>query len=129
MSTDSSRPIRFAPPKKKNTDSLTAYTYKIVIADDDADVHTVTKMVLKDFHMEGSGLEFIDTYSGEETMKVLRDQEDIAVLLLDVVMEEDISGLKVVEYVRNNLKNNMTRIILKTGQPGGGSGRKSHCGI
>ncbi len=118
MSNKSSRPLQFAPAKKTANEKYSEYRYKVVIADDDADVHTVTKMVLKEFHLEGAGLEFIDTYSGEETMKVLRDQDDIAVLLLDVVMEEDVSGLKVVEFVRKILNNNMTRIILKTGQPG-----------
>ncbi len=118
MNSKSSHPIRFASSRKKAEPVPAGYSYKIIIADDDSDVHTVTKMVLKDFHLEGSKLEFIDTYSGFETMKIMRENPDIAVILLDVVMEEDTSGLKVVEYVRNHLRNSMTRIILKTGQPG-----------
>ncbi|MBN2897286.1 MAG: DUF3369 domain-containing protein [Clostridia bacterium] len=93
-------------------------TYKILIADDDEEVHTITKMILNDFEFDGLGLSFIDTFSGDETKKVLRDHSDIAVAFLDVVMEEHHSGLEVVEYMRNTLKNHMTRIILRTGQPG-----------
>ncbi|MTK11004.1 MAG: DUF3369 domain-containing protein [Clostridiaceae bacterium] len=92
--------------------------YKIVIADDDEEVHTVTKMILKDFEFEGKTLEFIDAYNGKETKEVLLNNPNTAILFLDVVMEEQNSGLEVVEYLRKTLKNKMTRIILRTGQPG-----------
>ncbi len=117
MSTETSRPIRFAS-KKKKVMTESGYKYKVIIADDDRDVHTVTKMVLGDFRLEGAGIEFFDTYSGEETMRLLKEEKDIAVVILDVVMEQDTSGLQVVEYTRETLQNSMTRIILKTGQPG-----------
>ncbi len=93
-------------------------TYKIIIADDDDEIHRVTKMILRDFSFEGKALEFIDTYSGDETMKVLSDNPDTAIVLLDVVMERSHAGLEVVEYLRNVLKNGLTRIVLRTGQPG-----------
>lgn len=92
--------------------------YKIMIADDDDEVHTLTKMILKDFSFEGRGLEFVDTYSGDQTIKAVKQHPDTAVLFLDVVMEESNSGLFVVDYLRNTLANSLTRIILRTGQPG-----------
>lgn len=92
--------------------------YKIIIADDDKEVHAVTKLMLKDFNFEGRKLLFIDTYSGVETENVLKLHPDTAVLLLDVVMENHHSGLRVVKYLRKTLKNEFTRIILRTGQPG-----------
>jgi len=114
------RPLRFAAEKKRVEEPRpeSEYRYKIIIADDEKDVHTVTRLVLKDFRFENSGIEFIDTYSGAETIQVLREDRDIAVVLLDVVMENDSAGLDVVEYTRNELQNSLTRIILKTGQPG-----------
>lgn len=93
-------------------------SYKILIADDDEEVHTITKMILNDFEFDNKTLTFIDTYSGEETKQILESEENIAVVFLDVVMEEHHSGLEVVEYMRNVLKNRMTRIVLRTGQPG-----------
>lgn len=93
-------------------------TYKVVIADDDDEVHKVTSMILRDFDFEGKKLEIIDTYSGKETMEALEAHPDTAVLFLDVVMESSHAGLEVVEYLRNELKNGMTRVILRTGQPG-----------
>ena len=96
----------------------TKETYKIMIADDYDEIHVITKMMLKDFEFEGKGLEFIDTYTGEETIRALEENPDTAVLFLDVVMEDNHSGLNVVEVLRGRLDNKMTRIVLRTGQPG-----------
>lgn len=92
--------------------------YRILISDDDEEIHKVTKLVLKGFQMEGASLEFLDAYSAKETIEMLEKHSDIAIILLDVVMEEEDSGLKVVKYLREDMKNNITRIILRTGQPG-----------
>jgi signal transduction histidine kinase len=48
----------------------------------------------------------------------MRTVPDIAVILLDVVMETDDAGLKLVDFIRTQLKNEAVRIILRTGQPG-----------
>ena len=96
----------------------TKENYKIMIADDYDEIHVITKMMLKDFEFEGKGLEFIDTYTGEETIRALEENPDTAVLFLDVVMEDNHSGLNVVEVLRGRLDNKMTRIVLRTGQPG-----------
>ncbi len=48
----------------------------------------------------------------------MRDNPDVAAVLLDVIMETDVAGLELVEYIRNELKNETVRIILRTGQPG-----------
>ena len=109
--------LKFA--SKKATESTeNQLVWKILIADDEPEVHTITKTVLSDFEFENSKLEFISTYSGEETIKVLREQSDIAIVLLDVVMETDDAGLVVAKKIRDDLKNNFIRIILRTGQPG-----------
>jgi signal transduction histidine kinase/DNA-binding NarL/FixJ family response regulator len=57
-------------------------------------------------------------YSGDEAIKLIQKQPDIALIFLDVIMETDDAGLKVVKYIREQLKNNFVRIILRTGQPG-----------
>lgn len=91
---------------------------KIVIADDEEEVHKMTKLVLKGFEQEGTKLQFFDTYSGHETIEFLNQNRDVAIVLLDVVMEEDDSGLKVIKYLRETLKNDVTRVVVRTGQPG-----------
>ena len=92
--------------------------WKILIADDDEGVHSVTELVFNSFKFNDKPLQFINTYSGEETLEVLKKNTDIAVILLDVVMETDDAGLKVIDKIRNELNNKMIRIILRTGQPG-----------
>lgn len=92
--------------------------YKVIIADDDAEIHNVTKMILKNFEFEGNNLMLLDAYSGAETKKLLEEHPDTALLFLDVVMEHSHSGLEVVEYLRKELGNEMTRVVLRTGQPG-----------
>ncbi len=91
---------------------------KILIVDDDIDVHTVTKLALEDFTFENKRMNILSVYSGKEAIELLKREKDIAVVLLDVVMEEEDSGLKVAEFLRNELQNKITRIILRTGQPG-----------
>ncbi|MBF0460099.1 MAG: DUF3369 domain-containing protein [Magnetococcales bacterium] len=92
--------------------------WKIMVVDDDVDVHTLTHMVLRDFVFEGRGLQFFFSRSGAEAKQLMTDHPDTAILLLDVVMEREESGLEAVQYIRNVLKNQFVRIILRTGQPG-----------
>ena len=92
--------------------------WKVLIVDDDPGVHTVTTLALGDFVFQEKDLEFISAYNGEQAKKMFREHDDIAVVLLDVVMESDDAGLKVAEFIRNELNNHFTRIILRTGQPG-----------
>jgi len=92
--------------------------WKIIIADDQEEIHTVTKLVLDEFSFEGKKLKFFNAYSGEETKQFFREHDDIAFILLDVVMETDDAGLEVVRYIREELGNNIVQIVLNTGQPG-----------
>lgn len=92
--------------------------WKVLVADDEQGVHDVTRLALKKFDFQDKKIEFFHTFSGQETREFLTKNDDIAVLLLDVVMEDDDAGLKTAEYIRNTLKNSLVRIILRTGQPG-----------
>ncbi len=103
-----------APPHEEGKKDF----WKVMIVDDEEGVHVVTKIALDGFEFEGKGLKFLSAYSGEEAKKLIRENPDTAVILLDVVMEEDDSGLKVAKYIREELNNHLTRIILRTGQPG-----------
>lgn len=95
-----------------------AGAWKIIIADDEKDVHDITRIVLDDFTFEGRGLEFLSAYSGEETLRLMEEHPDTAVILLDVVMETDDAGLEVARRIRRDQANRFVRIILRTGHPG-----------
>jgi len=92
--------------------------WKVLIADDEEEVHAITRMVLNNFTFEGQGLMFLSAYSGTETKVLLQEHPDTAIVLLDVVMEEETTGLAVARYIREQLNNKFVRIILRTGQPG-----------
>lgn len=93
-------------------------TWKILIVDDEQDVHKVTKLVLSDLEFSGRSVEFLSAYSDAEARQILNERDDIAVILLDVVMEQENSGLLLTQYIREELQNSLIRIILRTGQPG-----------
>lgn len=92
--------------------------WKIIIADDDVEVHNLTRMVLDDYRFVGFGLDFISAYSGKEAKAAIAGHPDAAVVLLDVVMETEEAGLDVVRYIRETVCNRFVRIILRTGQAG-----------
>ncbi len=93
-------------------------SWKILIADDELEMHTITKLVLNNVTFLGKPLEFISTYSGKQTREIIRENPDIALILLDVVMESSTSGLDIVKYIREELGNSLVRIIFRTGMPG-----------
>jgi response regulator RpfG family c-di-GMP phosphodiesterase len=92
--------------------------WKVLIVDDEQEVHDVTRFALAGFDFDEKELLFLDAYSAKEAKLILNENPDVAVILLDVVMESDDSGLQVVKYIRDELGNKNVRIILRTGQPG-----------
>src|SRR5689334_4436693 len=99
-------------------EASTARKWKIAVIDDDAAVHEGTRFALSDYNLNGSTLEILSAYSADEGRALMREHSDIAAVLLDVIMETDVAGLELVEYIRNEIKNETVRIILRTGQPG-----------
>jgi diguanylate cyclase (GGDEF)-like protein len=93
-------------------------TWRILIVDDDADVHTTTTFALGGLELLGRPLEFLHAYSAAEAREVLARVSGIAVVLLDVVMEQPDAGLHLVRHIRETLGLLELRIILRTGQPG-----------
>jgi CheY-like chemotaxis protein len=92
--------------------------FRVLIADDEPDIHAVTKLSLKGVKRSGRPVEIHSALSGKETLELLRAHPDIAVVLLDVVMENDHAGLDTCRAIRNDLGNHLVRILLRTGQPG-----------
>jgi signal transduction histidine kinase len=92
--------------------------WKIAVIDDEPAVHDGTRFALSDYKLNGQGLEILSAYSAAEGRELMRGNPDVAVVLLDVIMESDAAGLDLVQFIRNQLKNETVRIILRTGQPG-----------
>jgi DNA-binding NarL/FixJ family response regulator len=92
--------------------------WKVLIVDDEPDVHSLTKLLLRNFNYRKRGLTFLSAYSATEARDVMRDNPDVALVLLDVVMETEHAGLALVDYIRTDLNNRSAQIVIRTGQPG-----------
>ncbi len=92
--------------------------WKVAVIDDDIAVHEGTRFALADYSLNGQGLEILSAFSAAEGRELMRKHGDVAAVLLDVIMESNDAGLDLVQFIRNELKNETVRIILRTGQPG-----------
>ncbi|MEH6625383.1 MAG: response regulator [Motiliproteus sp.] len=92
--------------------------WRILVVDDEEGIHGITRMIFRGYQFENRSIELISAFNGEEARDILRSTSDIALILLDVVMESDDEGLKLIDFVRNTQGNRDIRIILRTGHPG-----------
>lgn len=92
--------------------------WRVLIVDDEEQVHTVTNLVLRHFEFEGAKVDFVHAYSNKEAQQILREQAPFALALVDVVMETDDAGLQLVRFIRETLDDQQVRLVLRTGQPG-----------
>ncbi len=95
-----------------------AKVWRILVIDDDESVHQVTRLVLSDANIENRELDIVSAYSSKEAREILLEDDSFCMAFVDVVMETDHAGLELVEWIRNILKNQAIRLILRTGQAG-----------
>jgi len=107
--------VNFASAKEEKEKTK---VYTVLVVDDDVSIQEVTGIILEDFKHKDYELNLIYAKSEEESIKILESTPEIAVILLDVVMESYDSGFKVVKYIREVLQNKIVRIIIRTGQAG-----------
>ena len=91
---------------------------RVLVVDDEPDVAAVTRLSLRGMRHNGRPVELVAATTGAEAVAAMRTQPDIAVILLDVVMETDTAGLDACRAIRDDLGNRLVRILLRTGQPG-----------
>ena len=96
----------------------TGLVWRLMVIDDEPDVHRATTFALAGVKILGRPLQFLHAYSAAEATVLLRCEPDVAVVLLDVVMEREDAGLALVKTIRQDLRLTELRIILRTGQPG-----------
>lgn len=92
--------------------------WQVLIVDDEPDIHHATRLALSNIHYKSRPLELLNAYSGAEAGRMLEANPRIALILLDVVMETEDAGLRLVHRIRNEMRNSLVRIVLRTGQPG-----------
>ncbi|KJU83613.1 response regulator receiver sensor signal transduction histidine kinase [Candidatus Magnetobacterium bavaricum] len=92
--------------------------WKVIIVDDDPEVHRTTRATLVDFVFQDRRLYFVSAFSAREGTEVIENNPDVAIIVLDVVMESEQAGLHLVKHIRQELGNRYVRILIRTGQPG-----------
>ena len=92
--------------------------WRVLIVDDDADVHHATELAMQGLVIEGRPLEFLHATSAAGARELISHESDLAVALLDVVMEQEDTGLQLVRFIRDDPGRAALRIVLRTGQPG-----------
>ncbi len=95
-----------------------ANAWKIIVIDDEPEVHAVSRLALANLRVDGRPIEILSALDGSEAKQILRETPDVALVLLDVVMESERAGLELARWIRDELGNHQTRLILRTGQPG-----------
>lgn len=104
--------------ESKSVGTVHERKWRVLVVDDDEEVHAVTRMIVGKLRFRGRGIEMLDAHSAAEARTLLEQDKEIAVILLDVVMETEDAGLQLVRVIREELGNRAVRIILRTGQPG-----------
>ncbi|MCV2357442.1 DUF3369 domain-containing protein [Paucibacter sp. TC2R-5] len=106
------------PGTAGKSNPLEAAPWRVLIVDDEPDVHSSTRLALMSVSYKGRKLQMLSAHSALEGVMTMRREPDIALILLDVMMETDDAGLRMARQVREDLGNHLTRIVLRTGQPG-----------
>jgi PAS domain S-box-containing protein len=114
----------FAPEPDQSVRPPADGPWKVLLVDDEADIQAVLRLALQDVVVEGRALQLLGARSAADAKVCLSTHPDIAVILLDVVMETEQAGLDLVRHIREDLGNNNVRIVLVTGQPGYAPQRK-----
>jgi len=92
--------------------------HKVLVVDDEPDVFILTKLSLKGLEHRGRKVDLLEVATGRDAVEAMRRNPDVALILLDVVMETNNAGLDACRRIREELGNSLVRIVLRTGQPG-----------
>jgi len=100
-------------------ESSSSGTWKVLVVDDEEEVHFRIKRVLSELVFMDRNVEVLCAYSAEESLELLRQHNDIAVALIDIFVDNDAAtGLELVQKIRKELHNTHLRIILRTSLEG-----------
>ena len=99
-------------------DAAPVTPWKVAVVDDDESVRAITRLALGQLKVDGRPLDLLEASSAEEGIALFATHPDIALGLIDMVMEEPSAGLRVISAVREQQGNHRTRLVVRTGQPG-----------
>ncbi len=89
--------------------------HKILIVDDDPEVLLATKMSLKRAQYQDGRFKLLTAASGREALEILRQTPDVAVTVIDQIMETETAGIEACLRIRRDLGLRRMRLILRSG--------------
>jgi diguanylate cyclase (GGDEF)-like protein len=92
--------------------------WHVLAVDDDPDFQDAMAFALADLELLGAPVNLMQAMSYREAAMILGERRDVAVVLLDVVMETEDAGFRLVRTLREVIGNAEIRIIMLTGEPG-----------
>lgn len=97
------------------------HQWDVLLVDDEPDILAVSKLALKHLSCFGIPIKIHECESKAAAIEFLQNSPhsgDVALALLDVVMETDQAGLELAQYIRQEMKNKSMQIYIRTGQAG-----------
>lgn len=107
-----------SPADNNSSVTVDIQPWQVLLVDDDEQIHQITRIALSGFSFQSRPLELLSALSAKEAKQRLIEHPDIALALIDVVMETEHAGLELVEYIRDKCRNQNIRLVLRTGQAG-----------
>lgn len=92
--------------------------WTLLVVDDDPSVLAITRLALQGLTVDGAPLVLLEAFDAAEARAVLASRPDVALVLTDVVMEDEQAGLELVRWIRTQPHLEACRLVIRTGQPG-----------
>jgi CheY-like chemotaxis protein len=95
--------------------------WEVLLVDDDPDVLAISRLALKHIQVYGIPLKIHECTSKADAIKYLQataELSDLSLAIIDVIMETEHAGLDVCRFIREDLNNRITPIVVRTGQAG-----------
>jgi CheY-like chemotaxis protein len=103
--------------------------WKVLVVDDEPDVRFVSRQGLKKTRFGDSDLTILEAASALEAKRAIEANPDVAVVLLDVVMENATAGLDFARWLQTRASSPRPKVVLRTGQPGMKSAHSAQQGL
>jgi CheY-like chemotaxis protein len=92
--------------------------WRVLVVDDERDIFDATELAVEGLVVDGRPVALSYAGSAAQALDICRSDPEIAVVVLDVVMETESAGLDLVPLLRALDGREALRIVLRTGQPG-----------
>jgi len=88
--------------------------WRILVADSDEEIHRRIRGEVGAIRFQDRGVEILDAYNEEGALAILEEHPDIAVAFVDMFLQVDHEGLKLIRTIRQRMGNSLLRIIVRS---------------